>query len=447
MKKFIKIFLIILIICNLSCTVLADENVEDENQTEEADSAESTNTEGTSKPNENEVQQNQEANSTQTNTENNNQNKEEKLTLDQIKLKKSELENKVTKSNEQMEFIEGELSSILVQVEDLQNKIKIKKSEIELLNSQEAVLKDEIDIAQEEVKSISDYYTRQKKLAEDRLVAMQEMGETTYLDVLLNSKSLRDFISNYYLITEIVTTDKELLTSVSKLKNEYELKKASLEAKETELSNAREEKEKISISLENMNLVLNNNMARLSAEDMELHKQIEEYNATIAQLERDILTLSSANGDSIYIGGIMAWPVPGYTRISSEFGTRVHPITGVLKTHTGVDIPAPTGTSFCAANGGVVIKAEYNSAYGNMVVLDHGGGITTLYAHGSAISVEVGQIVRQGDEVLEVGSTGYSTGPHAHFEVRIDGEPVQPLDYITSNNNEGNDTLEVNLNN
>ena len=96
---------------------------------------------------------------------------------------------------------------------------------------------------------------------------------------------------------------------------------------------------------------------------------------------------------------------------------RVHPITGQYKLHTGVDIGAPMGANFVAANDGVVVKAGPNTAYGNMVIIDHGGGISTLYAHGSEILVEVGQTVKRGDAILKVGSTGYSTGPHAHFEV------------------------------
>ena len=128
----------------------------------------------------------------------------------------------------------------------------------------------------------------------------------------------------------------------------------------------------------------------------------------------------------------MAWPVPGYTRITSAFGMRTHPITGIYKLHTGTDIGAPMGVSFIAANDGIVTYAGYNGAYGNMVIVDHGGGITTLYAHGSEILTEVGAIVTQGTPVLKVGSTGYSTGPHAHFEVRINGQYVEPLDYITS---------------
>ena len=136
--------------------------------------------------------------------------------------------------------------------------------------------------------------------------------------------------------------------------------------------------------------------------------------------------------DTKYIGGVLAWPVPGYTRITSKYGMRTHPITGVYKLHTGVDISAPMGANFIAANDGIVTKAGMNSAYGNMVIIDHGGGISTLYAHGSEILVHVGQTVKKGVAVLKVGSTGYSTGPHAHFEVRINGVVTDPMPYITN---------------
>ena len=205
---------------------------------------------------------------------------------------------------------------------------------------------------------------------------------------------------------------------------------------------ARSNREKTSIALENMNIVLSNYMTQLSSEELTLHNNIEQYNTEIENIEREILTLSLANVGSEYIGGTMAWPVPGYTRITSSYGMREHPITGVYKLHSGVDIGAPRGTSFIAANDGIVTKAEYNTAYGNMVIVDHGGGISTLYAHGDEISVEVGQTVKRGDEVLKVGTTGYSTGYHAHFEVRINGQTVEPLDYITSYNKE---TIEENV--
>ena len=128
----------------------------------------------------------------------------------------------------------------------------------------------------------------------------------------------------------------------------------------------------------------------------------------------------------------MIWPIKDHYNITSQYGMRTHPITGVYKLHTGIDISAKTGEDFISSAYGIVIKAGYNGAYGNMVIIDHGGGVQTLYAHGSSIEVEVGDIVNVGDVVLKVGSTGYSTGPHAHFEIRINGETVNPLNYISN---------------
>ena len=185
-----------------------------------------------------------------------------------------------------------------------------------------------------------------------------------------------------------------------------------------------------------MSIIKNSRMAQLSEEEIEMQQKIEEYQKEISDIETEIRLLALANVSQQYVGGSMAWPVPGYTRITSQFGMRTHPITGVYKLHTGVDIGAPMGATFIAANDGLVTYAGWNKAYGNMVIIDHGGGITTLYGHGSEILVQVGQTVFQGTPVLKVGSTGYSTGPHAHFEVRINGEYVQPLDYITSYNSQ-----------
>ena len=183
-----------------------------------------------------------------------------------------------------------------------------------------------------------------------------------------------------------------------------------------------------------MRVLKNKEVSELSEKELELHNSIEQYQNEIENIEKEIRFLSLGNIGSEYIGGSMAWPVPGYTRITSQFGMRTHPITGIFKLHTGTDIGAPAGAIFVAANDGVVIKAQYNPAYGNMVIVDHGGGVTTLYAHGSEILVNIGQIVNQGTPVLKVGSTGYSTGPHAHFEVRVNGEYKNPLEYITSYN-------------
>lgn len=141
--------------------------------------------------------------------------------------------------------------------------------------------------------------------------------------------------------------------------------------------------------------------------------------------------ISGGSGsDSIVANGMFTWPIPGYTTITSEFGYRTHPITGIYKLHTGTDIAAPEGVEFLAMADGVVITACRNTAYGNMVLINHGNGIVTLYAHGSKILVRTNDIVKKGEPVLKVGSTGYSTGAHAHFEVRINDKYVNPMQYF-----------------
>ena len=306
-----------------------------------------------------------------------------------------------------------------------------------------------IEEAETSLAEYTEKYETQKELLEKRLVAMYEMGEVKYLDVLLNSESLSDFLSRYYLVSEIAQSDYELVSSVKENKEQMESITESLREKKEELEQDKMDKEKYEISLSNMEILKNNKINQLNSEELAIYQQIEQYKTEIESIEAEIKQIALQNIGEIYIGGTMIWPTPGYTTITSNFGMRTHPITGIYKLHTGVDIGAPYGAMFIASNDGVVVKAEMNSAYGNMVMIDHGGGVMTLYAHGSEILVEVGQTVTQGTAVLKVGSTGYSTGPHAHFEIRINGEYVNPLDYISPDNgktSENEDEIVVELN-
>ena len=261
---------------------------------------------------------------------------------------------------------------------------------------------------------------------------MYESSDTEYLDVILSSKTISDFLSNYFFVTELATYDTELLEDMESKKNEIELSKNKLEKNKEQLSIIKQNQTKTAKILENTKIVRESFISKLSDQEKELQTKIDEYNTRFAEINSEILALAMQGIDTKYIGGELAWPVPGYTRISSKYGMRTHPITGVYKLHTGVDISAPMGANFIAANDGIVTKAGMNSAYGNMVIIDHGGGVSTLYAHGSEILVQVGQIVKRGDAILKVGSTGYSTGPHAHFEVRLNGVVTDPIPYITN---------------
>ncbi len=415
MKKFIKINLIILVIFSLSINfILLPINATENNENEEF-----------SEDYENEAYEEVEE-----------EQQEKEKTLDDLQIEKSELENQINASNEQIEFIENELSVTVAEIAEINQKILDKQMEIETLEAQEEELLKYLQKAERELEKSNKRYDQQKELLDKRLVALYEMGTTSYLDVLLSSKNISDFLSNYYLITEITEADTALLKSVEAEKKYNEKLNEILSEKQKTLSESREKKEQNAILLENMSIIKTNKLQSLTEEEMSLQQMIEDYQNQVAEIETEIRLLAIANVGAEYVGGAMAWPVPGYTRITSPFGMRTHPITGVYKLHTGCDIGAPYGAQFIAANDGIVTYAGENRAYGKMVIIDHGGGVTTLYAHGSNILVNVGDTIFQGTPVLEVGSTGYSTGPHAHFEVRINGEYVQPLDYITSYSSE-----------
>lgn len=350
-----------------------------------------------------------------------------------LQTKQEELRNQINEASGELEGVQDELSENLQQVQKLDEKIANSGAELDKLNTKIAELQTSIDEVEEKLEIAEEKYNRQKEILEVRLITMYETGETQYLDVILSSRSVSDFLSNYFLITELANYDTELLDEMKKQKDEIELTKKKLDESKEQYKEMKQNQVKRAKILENTKIVRENYIDKLSTQEKDIQAKIDEYNAQFEAVNKEILILALEGIDTQYIGGELAWPIPGYTRITSKYGMRTHPITGVYKLHTGVDVSAPMGANFIAANDGIVIKAEYNSAYGNMVIIDHGGGVSTLYAHGSEIMVNVGDTVKRGETVvLKVGSTGYSTGPHAHFEVRLNGVVTDPLPYITN---------------
>ena len=352
--------------------------------------------------------------------------------LTDLQTQQQDLQDQIQQSHEELEEVQSQLSENLQQIEKLDEKIRESENQIEELDAQVKSLQEEIAGIQSQLDVAEKNYEKQKDIMEKRLVAIYEAGDTKYLDVLLKSSNISEFLSNYYLVTEIASVDKDLLDEVESEKKEIELSKQKLEKNQETLATALQTQTKTATVLQNTKALRENYISRLSDEEKAKQAQIDEMTQQYEAVNNQILEIAKQGLDTAYIGGVLAWPVPGYTKITSNYGMRVHPITGQYKLHTGVDISAPIGANFVAANDGIVTKAEYNTAYGNMVVIDHGGGISTLYAHGSEILVQVGQSVKRGDPVLKVGSTGYSTGAHAHFEVRINGVVTDPMPYITN---------------
>ena len=351
--------------------------------------------------------------------------------LNELQDQKNVLQEQIDETNQELNNVNEELTQNLEQIAKLDESIETTKNTLNDLNNNVASMQSEIDKIEKDLQKATKKYKKQKKLLDSRIIAMYETESNNYLDAIVGTRSITDFISSYYLISEITAYDIDLLETVEKEKNEIEQKDAALKEQKEKLEVEKRTSQKTEIALSNTKLLRENYISKLSEEEKQIQAKIDEYNNQINEVEAEIRLLAATiNFGEDYRGGQMQWPIYGHYKITSNYGMRVHPITGVYKLHTGVDISATIGTDFTAIADGVVVKAEPNRAYGNMVIIDHGGGVQTLYAHGSQIVATLGQEVKAGDVVLKVGSTGYSTGPHAHFEVRINGNPVNPLEYV-----------------
>lgn len=271
---------------------------------------------------------------------------------------------------------------------------------------------------------------RENQLAQ-RLRAAYKYRSVSYLSLLTNARDIRELNSRGFVLRQIVKTDRELLEQVRADQQEVAQAKAAMDAlvrrivglesdlrtQQTELADVQEEKQAALRAIARERALYERQLAELEAESQAIARRLRALMAT---------PKGRARADRPWSGRFVR-PVEG--RLTSGFGMRVHPIFKVRKRHTGVDIAAPAGTPIRAADGGVVVEAGYIRGYGYTVIIDHGGGVATLYAHCSALLVAAGQEVTRGQIIARVGSTGYSTGPHLHFEVRVNGEPVNPLSY------------------
>ena len=206
-----------------------------------------------------------------------------------------------------------------------------------------------------------------------------------------------------------------------------------LENEQAEIRIIKAKNEQATIVLNNMKTLQQSYMDKLSEGEKKLQEQITEYKKEQEEIQAKILEATNVIVPNIqYTGGEMLWPVAASgTVITSNFGIREHPIQGIVKQHTGLDIGgAETGTPIVAAADGIVTYAGWLGGYGNCVMISHGNGVVTLYGHGNKVLTTVGKEVKQGETIMELGSTGNSTGPHCHFEVRVNGNYTNPLNYV-----------------
>ncbi len=378
---------------------------------------------------------------------------------------KKAIQEQLNKKQSVINSTKAEVSSVAEEIKDLDLSITSASAElfslmdnIKALEGDIAKAQKELDQAQAELKKSQDAFAQ-------RIKVMYVKGDIGYLDVLLNSQDMESFLTNIELIKSINRQDRKLVAKIKTQVDIIRAKKEELTQKKSALEGQKAQVEEKKRALEEANQAKQNYMVNLKGdlsayeEDYdEMLKESKQLEARIQKIKNDIqeqkrlaelkrkaqekankakragasgrvTELPMASSPYVRSNKSLTWPVPGHSRISSPFGYRIHPVLGTQRFHSGIDIPAPVGTPIVAAKPGIVITASYMGSYGNVVMIDH-GDIVTVYGHNSVLKVSVGQQVSAGQVIALAGSTGRSTGPHCHFEVRVGGRPVNPLGFV-----------------
>lgn len=352
----------------------------------------------------------------------------------------NQVQQELEKAEEQLTYVQGELSTAVIQIQELDDKIATYQKQLDEVNAQYKELQEKVEKTEAELNQAQTEYEKKLKLLQNRLVQIYKHGETSYLDVLLNSRSIIDFVSKYFVVQKIVESDGKAIEQLEEKKNEVEKINKQLQEDKAKMKLMKVEAEKQTVVLTNTKTVHENYKNSLSESEKQISAQIDTYKKQQEELQNLIqAAINGSNYELKYYGGIMMWPTLESSYITSPYGSRLHPIQGVIKNHDGIDIGGDTGNPVYAAADGIIIYSAFNTGgYGNMVMIDHGINdegikIVTLYAHGDKLLKNVGDTVKKGDIIMEMGSTGNSTGPHLHFEVRENGTHVDPKKYLSAN--------------
>ena len=336
--------------------------------------------------------------------------------MQKMQERKEKARQKAEAATEALEEIQASLNRLRIEARDLQGKSDALQAKIN--ENQAKLSQKKAEVAQ------------RKKIYSKRLRQIYINGQINYLDVLLGAKDFGDFSSRMYLLQKIISSDIEMLTQLQKAEAEVKSRQEQLDAEMKEIKSTQAELEAKRARANRLKEQRSYMLYKAQEEERQSQSEYERLLAISENITAMLRNMESGGGSSSGSGGTgrFIWPCRG--EITSCFGWRTHPIFGTTKYHSGMDIAVDYGTPILAADSGTVIYSGWLGGYGYAVMIDHGSGLVTLYAHNQSLNVYEGQYVTKGTCIAYAGSTGYSTGPHCHFEVRLHGEVTEPLNYL-----------------
>ncbi|MCI8869350.1 MAG: peptidoglycan DD-metalloendopeptidase family protein [Lawsonibacter sp.] len=353
--------------------------------------------------------------------------------IDALKNSAKDLDGQKRELQQQLAAVAADKNRALEQKALLERQIAVLNTQIANIAEQIAMYDQLIAEKTEELARAEEDEARQYDLFCQRVRVMEEEGEVSYWSILFNSSDFADLLDRFIMVEEIIDYDNAVMDQLIAIREQIAVDKAGLELARQGQQEAKEEQEAAKAELKDQEARVEQLIREISAKEEELEKAEAQLKAAAEAMDREIKekekALAAQLAKIVSEAGFI-WPLKSDKTLTSLFGNRTHPITGKPNNHTGIDIAAGGGTPILSAKSGLVTTSGYNNSYGNYVVVSHGGGQSTLYAHMRSRAVSEGQSVTQGQTLGYVGSTGSSTGNHLHFEVRLNGGRVDPLNYF-----------------
>lgn len=372
-----------------------------------------------------------------------------KTGLDDAKGKKTALEQEKKKTEQALKNLESLKSDTTAYVKKLDSTLETIGDELSKLSDDIGKKEQQIETTKTELSAAKETEKNQYDSMKLRIKYMYEKGSSSYVDILMESGSLSEILNKAEYIGKISSYDRKMLDEYAATKEKIAVKETELEAEHAELLGLQDETEARQHSVEQLLSAKQTELKKYETKIAAAEGEISEYDKAIKAQENEIKSIEAeikrqeeearkkaqAAGQSyktVNLGDItFTWPCPASSRITSNFGGRSSPTEGASTNHQGLDIGAPTGSAIVAAASGEVVVSTYSASAGNYVMINHGGGVYTVYMHASSRLVSVGDKVKKGQTIAKVGSTGYSTGPHLHFGIRVNGTYVNPRKYVS----------------